>query len=48
MAIARASDESLFCGLHPGSKIFTIVSTWFLSAFPTPVSAFFTLFGSYS
>ena len=27
MAIAKASDESLFFGLHPGKRIFTIVST---------------------
>ena len=26
-AIANASDESLFLGLHPGSKIFTMVLT---------------------
>ena len=48
MAIANASEESLFFGLQPGSKILTMVSTCCFSAFPTPTTAFFTLFGSYS
>ena len=47
MAMARASEESLFFGWQPGRRILTMVSTCVLSALPTPVRAFFILFGSF-
>ena len=47
-AMAIASLSSGVLGWAVGNKIWTILSTELLSAWPAPVRAFFILFGSYS
>src|SRR5580692_1729497 len=48
MAIASASAASGDFGSAFGSRIFSIVRIWFLSAWPAPTTVFLTWFGAYS
>ena len=48
MAMASASAASADGGSALGSKIFSIIAIWFLSAWPAPTTVFFTWFGAYS
>src|SRR5258707_243373 len=48
MAIASASAASGDFGSALGSRIFSIIRIWFLSACPAPTTVFFTWLGAYS
>src|SRR5215510_9477361 len=48
IAIASASAASADFGSALGSRIFSIIAIWFLSAWPAPTTVFFTWLGAYS
>src|ERR1700677_343473 len=48
MATASASAASGDFGSALGSRIFSIIKIWFLSAWPAPTTVFLTWFGAYS